>query len=137
MLRAICFHVYGNLYIQEAKAWITTGYGCTLPVKTQQIDIYKSWATTIQILPNVAMGQKSGGCFPHSVSIAVDTLITSSPITDYIWDWGETEVWGATAGPDTTHTGSTPYATYTFNYDTGIYHVGLTFINQQGCRDTW
>ena len=129
-------HVYGSYGSWEARGWITTGYGCVLPVVTQQIDIYKTHATAIQIVPNVQMGELPGGCFPHFVAMAVDTLITSSPVIDYVWDWGETEVWGSIAAPDTTHTGTSPIGTYTYEFDTGEYIVNLILTNQQGCHDT-
>ena len=68
--------------------------------------------------------------------MAIDTLITSSPVMDYIWDWGETEVWGSAAAPDTTHTDTVPFGTYTYEYDTGVYIVNLILTNKQGCHDT-
>ncbi|MDD2622245.1 MAG: PKD domain-containing protein [Bacteroidales bacterium] len=129
-------HVYGYYGSFETRAWITTGYGCVLPVKKQVIDIYKIYATAVQVVPNVLMGEKPGGCFPHFVAMAIDTLITSSPVIDYIWDWGETEVWGSAAAPDTTHTDTVPFGTYTYEYDTGVYIVNLILTNKQGCHDT-
>ena len=102
----------------------------------QQIDIYKLSAIAFQIVPNVMMGEKPGGCFPHFVSMLADSIVTSSPIVDFLWDWGETEVFGSAAAPDTTHTGSSPVGSYTYEYDTGIFIVNLILTNAQGCKDT-
>lgn len=129
-------HVYGSYGSWESRVWVTTGYGCVCEVHVQQIDIYKLSAIAFQIVPNVMMGEKPGGCFPHFVAMMADSIVSSSPIVDFLWDWGETEVFGSAAAPDTTHTGSSPIGMYTYEYDTGEFVVDLILTNAQGCRDT-
>ena len=43
---------------------------------------------------------------------------------------------GFCAAPDTTHTDTVPFGTYTYEYDTGVYIVNLILTNKQGCHDT-
>jgi PKD repeat protein len=129
-------HVYNSFGSWEVRVWVTTGYGCVLEVYKQQVDIYPISAIAYQVVPNVMMGEKPGGCLPHFVAMYADSIKSSSQVIDFIWDWGETEVWGSGAAPDTTHTGTSPLGTYTYDYDTGVYIVNLILTNQQGCHDT-
>ena len=129
-------HNYGKYGSYALKALVTTSYGCVLPVYTQTIDIFKTSAFTYLIVPNTMIGEKPGGCLNHFVSVRADSVKSSSDIVDFIWDWGETEVWGSNAAPDTTHSGTYPIGSYTYNYDTGNYIINLIIINKQGCNDT-
>ena len=127
-------HVYKNYGSWTARCWVTTGYGCICDVYIQQIDIYKMYAIAYRVVP--APPKRAGGCLPHFVAMYADSIKSSSDVIDFTWDWGETEVWGSGAAPDTTHTGSSPLGTYTYDYDTGEYIVNLILTNKQGCHDT-
>ncbi len=129
-------HIYGNFGSFPLKIYVTTAYGCVFPAYTQNIDIYKLSASVHQTIPDISSGAKAGGCFPLTVQLKSQNIVSSSPIINHIWDWGESELWGSSATPDTTQTGTGTFGNYIYNYDTGIYMPTLYLINAQGCRDT-
>jgi PKD repeat protein len=85
-------HVYNSFGSWEVRVWVTTGYGCVLDVYTQQVDIYPISAIAYQVVPNVMMGEKPGGCLPHFVAMYADSIKSSSQVIDFIWDWAN-RIW--------------------------------------------
>ena len=95
---------------------------------TKTVDVFQLYAVGEIILP--APPEKPAGCVPLSAGVwsNFDSLRTSSPVTDYIWRW---DYFGDSS--DTTNTGTTMIGIHTY-HDTGVFHVSLTVVNQQGCR---
>lgn len=118
-------HVYGGYGHWVATAYITTPYGCLLDPIKQQIDIYH--ISTAGTMLNPAPPNPPGGCVPHEVAVGSidDSLITSSPIVDYTWYWGD--------GTDSTSTEEVNMAEHTYK-DTGIFSVYVEITNEQGCK---
>ncbi len=117
-------HSYGAFGKWVATAYITTPYGCVLKPIKQQIDIYP--IKTVGAMLNPAPPMPPGGCAPHEVAVysIPDSLVTSSPITNYAWIWGD--------GTDTTDTKDTMVGQHVYK-DTGIFQVYLKMTNEQGC----
>ncbi len=116
-------HVYGMLGSWVATAYITTPYGCRLPDYKQQIDIYAIRTAGEMLDP--APPNPPGGCVPHPIVVGSidDSLITSSPITNYTWLWGD---------GDSTDTKMVSVGSHTYT-DTGNFLVFLQITNEQGC----
>lgn len=116
-------HSYGALGSWVATAYITTPYGCRLPDYKQQIDIYA--IRTVGTMVDPAPPMPPGGCVPHSIIVGSidDSLITSSPITNYTWLWGD---------GDSNDTKMVNMGNHTYT-DTGKFMVYLQITNEQGC----
>ena len=119
-------HAYGVFGDYIVRQVVTTPYGCVLDTVEQPIHIFSLHAAGTYFLPNPM--SPPAGCAPLDVGVMniFDSLKTSSPITDYIWSWGDNS---------TDSTGSTMLGTHTYQ-DTGVFDVDLTLINQQGCQTT-
>lgn len=117
-------HVYNGFGHWVATAYITTPYGCVLKPVTQDINIYPIRAVGEMLNPAPPM--PPGGCVPHSVAVYSnpDSLVTSSPITNHAWIWGD--------GTDTTDSKDTIIGQHTYK-DTGVFQVILRITNEQGC----
>lgn len=104
---------YGQYGIWGAKAYITTPYGCKLPMAIDSVKI-------IPFRPLIAIDRYPGGCAPLPVNAGVRDL--NFPIIHSKWRWGN--------GDSTLVNGD--IASYTYN-DTGIFNVEVIATSSQGC----
>ena len=121
------YHAYGKYMSWQV---VTTPYGCILDTAFQTIDIFSLYTAGQHFIP--APPAPPEGCVPLDVGVfsIPDSLKTSSKITDYIWRW---DYYGLIDANDTLNTDTNYFAQHTY-HDTGIFHVWVTLINQQGCR---
>ena len=121
-------HTYPALGDYECQMIVTTPYGCVLDTVFFRVHFFAMSARAAVIDP--APPNPPHGCAPHSVTLAniVDSLVTSSPITDFIWRW---DYFGDTT--DTTNSLDVDVQSHTYQ-DTGVYQVYVTLINEQGCK---
>ncbi len=116
-------HVFGSFGIFKVTAYVTTPYGCRLKNYEQKVSIYP--ISTVGEMLDPAPPMPPGGCVPHEITVGSidDSLITSSPITNYTWLWGD---------GDTTDTKMVNNGTHEYT-DTGNFLVYLQITNEQGC----
>ena len=127
---------YGDYIV---RMYGTTPYGCPIEAIYQGVHIFKMRATATIVVPGPP--DPPHGCAPHTVVLAniPDSLVSSSPITSFVWRWNMPGYLNPVGDPDdndTIWTGSTGdkegMTAHTY-IDTGHYTVKLTLTNEQGC----
>lgn len=121
-------HTYPTFGDYDCQMIVTTPYGCVLDTAFFRVHIFAMSAKAAVIDP--APPNPPHGCAPHSVTLQniADSLVSSSPITDFIWRWDY-------YGDNTDTTNSLDEDTQDHTYqDTGVYQVYVTLINEQGCK---
>ena len=106
----------------------TTPYGCPMDTAYQYIHIFRMHAVAAVYEP--APPSPPEGCAPLTIGLVniPDSLVSSSPITSFVWRWDFENQWDIN---DTTE-GTTNDEMHIYE-DTGKYKVALTLTNEQGC----
>jgi gliding motility-associated-like protein len=109
-------HSYQNYGQYTVTVSIVDNAGCTSQI------VETAYIKVVKPVPNV-VSDIQRGCAPLTVNFS-DTSSTTSPITSWVWNFG-----------DGSPTSNNPTPTHTYS-DTGQYTVTLTITNQEGCTET-
>lgn len=124
-------HLYPNYGDYDAQMIVKAPFGCQLDTAFFRVHIVRMKAVAVVTQP--APPNPPHGCAPHTVELTniPDSLVSSSPITDFIWYWDYRD-YNADGNqePDTT---AADVQTHEYQ-DTGIFEVRLRLINEQGCH---